>query len=384
MVLLSFNLPVSKRGSGPRLAAASVQGGGRPSRSDAVYLSSLFNQQASIHLQDEMHQSGYPGSDKSHDPLGAASDLHNSSEFNDPHDLHNLDNNFDDPLDSANRCPSHPSFVTGFVQADGCFHIAFSPAPASPSGWRATPIFYLTQLQTNSSTLLEAVWGVLGRGHGDVKVQERDGCATLRIRGVKAAREGIIPHFERHPLIGGKLADYQGFRQVVEMMSRNEHLTLEGWGRIVDVAFAMNKSGLRKLKRLDLLERVPDKLIPITDGRSRPSSHDVEVASQEGANPWPAPATGVTPSPPFSLVHYVAGVVQGDGGFSVGFRSNGRIDLCFSLGMGNDSMEVMELVRNCLGSGRIQKVDTNNSRLMVTRPRQLAERVFPFLGESRL
>lgn len=45
----------------------------------------------------------------------------------------------------------------------------------------------------------------------------------------------IIDHFDKYPLITQKLADYQLFKQVFEMVNRKEHLTEEGLKKIVAI-----------------------------------------------------------------------------------------------------------------------------------------------------
>ena len=50
----------------------------------------------------------------------------------------------------------------------------------------------------------------------------------------------IIPHFDKFPLITQKLADFKLFKQVVEIINRKEHLTMEGLQKIVNLKASIN------------------------------------------------------------------------------------------------------------------------------------------------
>jgi len=53
----------------------------------------------------------------------------------------------------------------------------------------------------------------------------------------------ILNHFDKYPLITQKRADYELFKQAVELMEQKEHLTLEGLAKIVAIK-ASNNLGL--------------------------------------------------------------------------------------------------------------------------------------------
>jgi hypothetical protein len=45
----------------------------------------------------------------------------------------------------------------------------------------------------------------------------------------------IIAHFDKYPLISQKQIDYILFKQILELISRKEHLTTEGLQKIVSI-----------------------------------------------------------------------------------------------------------------------------------------------------
>jgi len=58
----------------------------------------------------------------------------------------------------------------------------------------------------------------------------------------------IINHFDKYPLITQKRADYELFKQAVELMEQKEHLTPEGLAKIVALKASMNTGLSEELK----------------------------------------------------------------------------------------------------------------------------------------
>lgn len=59
----------------------------------------------------------------------------------------------------------------------------------------------------------------------------------------------IIPHFYKFPLITQKFADFKLFKQVVEIINRKEHLTMDGLQKIVNLRASINRGLSNKLKQ---------------------------------------------------------------------------------------------------------------------------------------
>ena len=54
----------------------------------------------------------------------------------------------------------------------------------------------------------------------------------------------IIAHFDKYPLITDKFADYQLFKLVFDLISRNEHIHPAGLRKIVAIKAQMNRGQL--------------------------------------------------------------------------------------------------------------------------------------------
>lgn len=260
---------------------------------------------------------------------------------------------------SSHLVKIHPSFVTGFVQADGCFHVSFYRNTPSRTGFRMSPTLFVTQRESTSSELLNAVRERFACGN--IVADKRDSCRTLQIHSIRQLQATVLPHFEAYPLLPGKQADYLLFREVVGIMSSKQHLTDQGWTHAVDLGYQMNLAGKRRRPKSELLAALPGgasaaKLSALLSSEIPSWHHKVMLATDP---------------------HYISGVVQGDGGFSVGFRGSGRVDLYFSVGMSNNSLPVLRAIRDYLGCGKIFKVSPSYSRLMVTDLHCLIEKVNP-------
>jgi len=50
----------------------------------------------------------------------------------------------------------------------------------------------------------------------------------------------IIKHFDAYPLITQKQADYLLFKEVLNLINRKEHLTMEGLKKIISIKSSMS------------------------------------------------------------------------------------------------------------------------------------------------
>jgi len=79
----------------------------------------------------------------------------------------------------------------------------------------------------------------------------------FRVTKIKDLINVIIPNFDSYPLLTQKKADFILFKQVVLMMDRKEHLTIEGLQKIVAIRGSINWGASDKLK-----EAFPD-ILPV-------------------------------------------------------------------------------------------------------------------------
>ena len=97
---------------------------------------------------------------------------------------------------------------------------------------------------------------VLGCGaiKRNAPASSRDKTFVLVVKRHSDLYERVLPFFSRFPLRSEKQQEFLKFAQVVEMMHRKEHLTINGLRRISEIAFSMNGAKYRKHHLTNLLQ----------------------------------------------------------------------------------------------------------------------------------
>lgn len=91
--------------------------------------------------------------------------------------------------------------------------------------------------------MLEAVQATLGCGGIYFQPESRPNhtpCCRYGVSSRKDIREVILPLFTNHPLQSLKRNDFQIFKQIAEMIDNEEHLTAEGFQKIIALKATMN------------------------------------------------------------------------------------------------------------------------------------------------
>ena len=135
------------------------------------------------------------------------------------------------------RRPIHPEWVTGFIDGEGCFSVAFSKRPNLRVGIEAKPSFAVGQ-GLSSRPAMEEVCRYFGSPLTQLRIDKQ--IVKYETRSLKHLREVVIPHFERHPLRCYKAEDFLKFKQVVELMTKGRHLDKDGMREILSLGYAMN------------------------------------------------------------------------------------------------------------------------------------------------
>ena len=146
-------------------------------------------------------------------------------------------------LGSVDNLNLNPWWVTGFVDGEGCFTVSVVEYKKYKMGWVILPSFKIC-LHAKDKAVLEGIKNFLRVGkiyqHGPQAVQ-------LQVQSIKELKV-ILEHFYKFPLISKKRADFLLLMQVIEIMERGEHLTIEGLHKIVAIKASMNWGLSDKLK----------------------------------------------------------------------------------------------------------------------------------------
>jgi hypothetical protein len=134
------------------------------------------------------------------------------------------------------------SYISGYVDGEGCFNVSLSPRSTLLVGWEVRPSFSVSQNGDRAEvlTLLQAYFGC-----GAIRPDRSDRTLKWEIRSLPPILNRVLPHFRQHPLLSSKQKDFELFDLVCEAMARGEHRTVCGLMAIVRSAGQMNPSGKR-------------------------------------------------------------------------------------------------------------------------------------------
>lgn len=143
-------------------------------------------------------------------------------------------------------------WVVGFVDGEGCFHVALNRQPAMRTGWQVLPEFRVVQHRRDEDLLrlLQSFFDC-----GSVVVNNGDRM-ELRIRGLHNLTR-VVEFFETHPLRTKKRYDFERFGQVIRIMNSGDHLSWTGLRRIAQLSLEMNRKTNLSASRI-LRDCTPD------------------------------------------------------------------------------------------------------------------------------
>lgn len=127
-------------------------------------------------------------------------------------------------------------WIVGFVDGEGCFHVAINKHHEMTTGFQVLPEFTVVQHKRDIK-VLHALKGYFGCGV--VRSNHADRMA-YRVRSLKHLQEIIIPFFEKHLLKTQKGIEFKKFRKILRMMEMNIHLTSSGVDEIRKIKTQMN------------------------------------------------------------------------------------------------------------------------------------------------
>ena len=143
------------------------------------------------------------------------------------------------------------SYISGFVDGEGCFCVSFQPSKRHRFGWEVRPSFSVSQNADRAELLhtIQEKWGC-----GFIRPDRSDKTLKFEIRNVSELVAKVLPHFKAYPLMSSRQADFERFARICELVSDRRHLDREGLEEIVRLAMEMNPSGKRKYTGSDILK----------------------------------------------------------------------------------------------------------------------------------
>jgi len=237
-----------------------------------------------------------------------------------------------------------PNFIAGFTDGEGCFTLGLSPKKVQPS--------FQINLEKCDKAILEQIQKALGVGY-----ISRMGTKALKYQvGAIKDLEVIIRYFENNPLLTHKWSDFQLFKQAVVLILNKEHLTEQGFKKLVAIKASLNTGLSDKLK-----ESWPDII------------------------PAPRP---LLPLKTINDPYWIAGFVNAEGCFSIDIvKSSGnklgfQIRLRFRITQHIRDELLMQSFADNLNCGFIEKYPKGNAvNYCVLKFSDITDKIIPFFKQ---
>ena len=149
----------------------------------------------------------------------------------------------DNASGAVNQQERLDSYISGFVDGEGSFHVAIQRNPSTSIGWQLVPEFRVSQ-DVSRRRVLDLIEERLGCG----SIREnhrgtRDTTLVFVVRRRRDLLERVIPFFEKNPMLSCKQDEFVTFAAIVRWMAAGEHLSVEGYRRLAGIALEMNGGG---------------------------------------------------------------------------------------------------------------------------------------------
>ena len=233
-----------------------------------------------------------------------------------------------------------PFYVTGFSDGEACFHLAIGKNLKYKIGYYVNPGFSIV-LHKKDKELL-GKFRKFFKNVGVLKVKKD--IVQFRVFSINDL-DILIKHFDQYSLITKKHTDYLLFKEAINLIKNKEHLTIEGFNKIISIKASMNK-GLPEILKL---------AFPNITGKVTK-----EIALSENLNP-----------------NWIRGFTEAEGCFFVKVRKNNNLVLgCQITQHIRDTLLIKKLIPffNC---GRLE---SSNSAInfVVTKLSDISKIIIPF------
>ena len=133
------------------------------------------------------------------------------------------------------------SYFSGFVDGEGSFNVALIPRKEYRFGWKIYLTFNVAQKDPTTLKLIQKYFRI-GRPE-----QRKDGVWNYSVNDYKSLNHVVIPFFERYPFLSElKRKNFTIFKEIVEVIGRDEHFTRDGLEQVIMLREKLNEGKGRK------------------------------------------------------------------------------------------------------------------------------------------
>jgi hypothetical protein len=245
----------------------------------------------------------------------------------------------------------NPNYVSGFIDAEGCFHVSIVKNLTLSLGASVRAVFQIS-LHIKDEVLLKKFRDFFGVGRVAIR---SDGAVVYEVSSLKDLQI-ILKHLETYPLITDKWADLQLFKQVVELMVNKEHLTMEGLVKIINIKASMNFGTISETIR----SLIPTNIEPV----KRPAITNIKIYSP----------------------NWVVGYIEGEGMFFVNIYKKKEsvlgegVKLVFKVTQDRKNLALLESFTNVFTAGKVyqQSPTAKVMDFLITGLADITKYVIPF------
>ena len=247
----------------------------------------------------------------------------------------------------------NPWFLTGIIDAEGTFCTTIYKNKAYKTGWVVRSFFEIGLNQRDSSLIYQLK--DFFEGIGTISLDKKTNVLKYSTASLKDLSSIVIPHFKKYPLLTQKGADFLFFEQIVELMNKGAHLTINGLQQVINIRASMN-TGLSEIIKSEF-----SNINPVKRGIIQ---------------------SNIIPDP-----QWISGFVSGEGNLDVGIKKSKNIIgyqvyLRFRISQHARDAKLMELIMNYLGAGRLER----DSRkpviyLVINKISEINQIVIPFFNQ---
>jgi hypothetical protein len=127
---------------------------------------------------------------------------------------------------AANQQERLEAYIAGFVDGEGCFHVAIPRNSSTRFGFQLVSEFRVSQ-DVARFELLKLIQVTLDCGSlRENHRRSNDHTFVLVVRRRQDLLESVLPFFERNPLLSAKQQEFLTFAVIVRAMARGEHQTV--------------------------------------------------------------------------------------------------------------------------------------------------------------
>jgi len=269
-----------------------------------------------------------------------------------------------------------PWFITGFIDAEGCFSIRVRKTSRTLLGWHVEAVFSINLHSRDLPILkeIQAYFGGIGR-----LTEGKKNCGYY-VSSIGELTTVIIPHFIKYPLITQKLADFLLFKTVIDIVNSKEHLTIKGLQKIVSLKASINLGLSNELKAA-----FPD-VVPAI----RPLSEGLVIVSKaNSANNYEVSLATPGNSKVMKVGQWMAGFVTGDGSFAVieyKYSSKVNVRLAFSICQHSRDSTLIKSFVDFFGCGAYRSTSANRNTVYFecSNFSDNFEKIIPFFTEFNI